>query len=103
MTKEEILGLTKPESFVVHVDAWGADVTVRPLTLSEYMKTHGKVMSGDATVDAMMDAQIRSVAAAMVDPKISEEELRAIDVNRIDGIVQIYEAITKKEEEIPKG
>ena len=101
--KSEILGKSKPGAFEMHVDAWNADVKVRPLTLSEYIKTHKKVMGEAPSIEDMLEAQIEAVSIALIDPKITAQELRSIDVGKVDGIVEIYERIAKTGDGVPKA
>lgn len=102
MDKSTLLSSAKPEEITIYVKAWGGEVKARPLTIGEYVNTHKAVMNGESGMDALMEAQIQAVSTSLIEPKITAQELRSIDVNKIDGIVEIYEKITKTWEEVPK-
>ncbi|WP_201351877.1 hypothetical protein [Hydrogenimonas urashimensis] len=97
MEKNELLKkLTNVEPEVYHVEAWDADVKLRPITIDEFAKTH-KTMLADGhenmTLDQLLGIQIETVSIAMVDPKVTAKELSGIDVNKIAGMTEIYEHI----------
>lgn len=108
ITKEDLFRKFKNEEKTLHVEAWEADVKIRRLTIKEADEVSA-LMLGELTnekfaniqnnemilsADSFSQSQYLTVSHALVDPKMTSEELGALAGNFAKaGVLEIYSAI----------
>lgn len=113
---ENVFGQFKPAERTIKVKALGdKEVTIKNLTVAESNQITG-VLTKDAEIDLktggfrslpvpFQNSKLLAISLAMVDPKMSVEELEALSQTADDALTEIYEAIRdgeKDEDEVKK-
>lgn len=87
------------EEKVVNVKAWGGEVKIRPLTIAERNEVIATMQKDGAQEKVgladFIAAQIKTAHFALVDPKISEEELKALPERAFEGVKEICDEVEK--------
>jgi hypothetical protein len=104
MNKKDFLTKFKTKTKTITVKAWEEEVEIRELTVSEHNEvqsymlkdsdleaiSHGKV---EVSIGKLEGAKVKAVSMALVNPKLTEDELSGLGRSAQDGINEIYEAI----------
>jgi hypothetical protein len=100
----------KPAERTVHIKALNSDVTLRDLTMVENdeltkLLLKGFSGKGEPTVD-MEQATLnnyKKIAMALIEPKVTVEELQALGTKAADAIVELVKVIDGREDEPAEG
>lgn len=106
MDKRELLKKFKPKSKKLHVKAWDETVEIRELNAGEFIEINSIIMDGSVKedlIDGKMNVSIANVekakftrvSKALVNPKLSVEELESLGESAIAGINEINDEIGK--------
>ena len=82
------------------VDAWGDEVTLRPLTIAASVAVYSLISAFEKSkgkdFNSFIKGQIKAVSYALVEPAFSEDELSAIkDAKTFEGVSFIFNEISK--------
>ena len=106
LSKDDILKKFVTDEKVIDVKAWGGKVKIRKLTMKEKAEIN-ELMLSDATqeelekgqvriaISKMAEVKMRAVAYALVEPRLSYNELRQLDGAAMEGVDEIYEELEK--------
>lgn len=107
MTKKDFMNKFKTKTKEITVKAWDNEpVEIRELTVSEANDVQSMMLKDtdtdvlskgkvEVSISAIESSKIRAVSYALVNPKLSEEELSGLGNAARDGINEIYEALTE--------
>lgn len=104
MTKKELLEKFKPETKEIEVKAWGANVSIKKLTIKEANDVQSMLMNNATTeelqtgkleisVGKLQQSQWLAVSYALVEPKLTIDEISGLSTDGQLGIAEIYEAL----------
>ncbi len=93
-----------PKTRTIKVKALGgAEVKVRPLTLEESIAFQREMVKGVGpdgkpilNADKIYDVRLERVAAVLVEPKMTIDDLKKLSAEAMDAIVEIDDAIREK-------
>lgn len=107
LDKKSILSKTSIETKIIHVEAWGADVTIKKLTIKE-REIVDTILYGNATLNELQTGGVevttekftrvstKTASFALVNEDgtlmFSEEEIYAMNQDARPAITEIYEA-----------
>lgn len=87
------------EEKVVNIKAWGGEVKIRPLTIAERNEVINLLQKdGDinnAKIASLIEAQVLTAHFALVEPKISPDELKALPEKAFEGVKEICEEVDR--------
>lgn len=110
--KQDLLNKFKPKTKEIEVKAWGGiTVEIRELSISEVNDIQASMLENtpldeiskgkvNISIGKLEEAKTKAVSLALVEPKLSVDELNKMGVTAKDGVAEIYDAI--KEMEQPK-
>lgn len=95
---------------IIHVEAWDADVKIRDFSVEERKKIISEMIKSPISKDGdtqinyadALEAKLLAVSMALVEPKLTVNDLRQLSEKAMDGINEIYDAIEGKDEESEK-
>jgi len=105
INKDDLTAKFTPETKTIMVKAWGGDVTIKKLTISEQAKYTDLLLKGKTTEDVGEDktmaiglddareATLLRVSMSLVSPRFKPEELGELSENAQAGITEISEAL----------
>lgn len=104
MNKKDLLNKFKTKTKEVTVKSWGEVVEIRELTVSESNEVQALMLNDSTSQDLangninvsigkFEEAKTKAVSMALVNPKLTEDEINGMGATAKDGIGEIYEAI----------
>lgn len=102
--KNALLEKFKRNQKKIKVKAWGEEVVIQQLSVKEKSEVESFIL-GDATPEelrngtfkigmaAAIESRILAVSYALVEPKMSVEDLNSLDASASEGLGEIYQAI----------
>lgn len=102
LKKKSLLDRFKLEEKEINVKAWDDKVKIRKLTIAESTKVNAILSDGAEPkedgkffipMDRLKRAQVATVAFALVEPKISAEELESLSDEAHEGVAEIYNQV----------
>lgn len=90
---EDIQSKCKTTEKTVEIDAWGGEVKIRQLSVSESADVIATQSRGDGAM-----AMVKTAAYALVEPKMTVKKILALPQDAFDGLREIVEALGEMDE-----
>ena len=96
----------KPTETKHHIKAFNADVTLKTLSLADSIRVDEILYKGgfddgkpNITMDAIIESKLLRVSLALVEPKMSVTDLKALPKEAIEAVNEISEILTAEPKE----